>query len=266
MQEARHLLSEETLALFDRCPLAYYYDQVEHRTLNPEAAHRVEMEAAAHEATAAVLKSDLAPNSPEVRPMIEAIMLKHGLTAEESQTMTLRVVWAVYYARSRKGTFRWVGETHVLERIPGANVRADFDVAVENGKVAPLEIIHWVFGDHRIESSEELKFSLGAAINRLVASALEPDTNLRPIAVTEVHVPSGTAVTAVPEDPQVVGAYLWIEDQAHQIHECEEHKAFPGRPGAQCTACAYASACQACPSCSYRFTCRNASAKLEMAV
>lgn len=266
MQQASVLLSEESLALFDRCPLAYYYDQVEHRALNPDAAHRVEMEVAAHEAAAEVLKAGLMANAPEVRPMIEAIMAKHGLTPEETQTMTLRVIWAVQYARSRRGTFRWVGETHVLERIPGANVKANFDVVVEKGKVAPLEIIHWVFGGPRTESSEELKYSVGAAINRLVASALEPDTGLRPIAVTEVHVPSGTAVTAVPDDPQVAGAYLWIEDQAHQIHECEDRKSFPGRPGAQCSECAYASACQACPSCGYRFTCRNAAAKVEMAV
>lgn len=266
MQEASVLLSEESLALFERCPLAYYYDQVEHSTLNPDAAHRAEMETAAHEAAALVLKSGLAPDSPQVRTMIEEVMARHELTLEETRTMTLRVVWAARYAWSRKGSFRWVGEEHVLERIPGASVRANFDVAVINGKVAPIEIIHWVFGGERLETSEELKYSVGAAINRLVASALEPDTGLRPIAVTEVHVPSGTAVTAVPDDPQLIGAYLWIEDQAHLIHECEEKHAYPGRPGSQCTSCEYASVCQACPSCSFRFTCRNAAAKAELAV
>lgn len=266
MQETSVLLSEESLALFDRCPLAYYYDQIEHRALNPDAAHRVEMETAAHEAAAEVLKAGLSPDAAQVRPLIEAIMAKHGLTAEETQTMTLRVIWAVRYAWSRKGNFRWVGETHELERIPGAKVRATFDVAVENGKGGPIEILHWVFGGKRTETNEELKYSVGAAIYRLVASALEPDTSLRPISVTEVHVPSGSAVTAVPDDPQIIGAYLWIEDQAHLIHECEEKKSFPGRPGAQCAECAYGSACQACPSCGFRFTCRNAGAKLEATV
>lgn len=264
MQEASVLLSEESLSLFDRCPLAYYYDQVEHRALNPEAAHRSEMETAAHEATAEVLKSGLVPDSPQVRQVIEQIMARHELTREETQTMTLRVIWAVRYAWSRKGLFRWVGETHVLDRIPGASVRAHFDVAVVNGKVAPIEIIQWVFGGERKQNSEGLKYSVGAAINRLVASALEPDTGLRPIAVTEVHVPSGMAVTAVPDDPQIIGAYLWIEDQAHQIHACEDKKAFPGRPGAQCASCAFGADCQACPSCGFRHTCRNAAAKSEL--
>lgn len=266
MQEASVLLSEDSLALFERCPLAYYYEQIEHRALNPDAAHRIEMEAAAHEATALVLKAGLAPDAPQVRKQIEEIMARHELTLEETQTMTLRVIWAVRYAYSRRGTFRWVGEEHMLERIPGATVRANFDVAVINGKVAPIEIIHWVFGGNRRETSEDLKYSVGAAINRLVASALEPDTGLRPIAVTEVHVPTGTAFTAVPDDPQLIGAYLWIEDQAHLIHECGERQAFPGRPGAQCAECAYGSACKVCPSCNFRFTCQNASTQLELAV
>lgn len=266
MQEASVLLSEESLALFARCPLAYYYDQVEHRALNPEAAHRAEMEAAAHEATAEVLKAGLVADSPRVRPLIEQIMRRHELTPEETQTMTLRVIWAVRYAWSRKGDFRWIGETHVLDRIPGATVRAHFDVAVLNGKLAPIEIIQWVFGGEWKATSEDLKYSVGAAINRLVASALEPDTGMRPIAVTEVHVPSGLAVTAVPDDPQIIGAYLWIEDQAHLIHACEEKKAFPGRPGAQCATCEYDTACQACPSCGFRFTCRNAAARVELKV
>ncbi|HEY9857461.1 MAG TPA: PD-(D/E)XK nuclease family protein [Stenomitos sp.] len=266
MQEASVLLSEESLALFERCPLAYYYEHVEHRSLNPDAAHRVEMEVAAHEAAAAVLRAGMAPDSPQVRTMIEEIMARHELTVEETQTMLLRVIWAVRYALSRKGGFRWIGEEHLLERIPGATVRANFDVAVIGGKVAPIEIIHWVFGGQRLETSDELKYSVGAAINRLVASALEPDTGMRPIAVTEVHVPSGTAVTAVPDDPQLIGAYLWIEDQAQMIHECEEKHAFTGRPGSQCAACEYAGNCQTCPACNFRYTCRNAAAKLEMAV
>lgn len=266
MQEASVLLSEESLALFARCPLAYYYDQVEHRALNPEAAHRAEMETAAHEATAEVLKAGLVPDSPQVRPLIEQIMARYELTPEETQTMTLRVIWAVRYAWSRKGIFRWVGETHVLDRIPGATVRAHFDVAVVNGKLAPIEIIQWVFGGEWKVTSEDLKYSVGASISRLAASALEPDTGMRPIAVTEVHVPSGLAVTAVPDDPQIIGAYLWIEDQAHLIHECGEKKAFPGRPGAQCSSCDFDVACQACPSCSFRFTCRNAAAKVELTV
>lgn len=264
MQEASVLLSEESLALFERCPLAYYYDQVEHRSLNPDAAHRVEMEVAGHEAAAAALKSGMAPDSPQVREMIEQVMARHALTPEEAKTMTLRVIWAVRYAWARKGTFRWLGEEHVLERIPGATVQAHFDVAVVNGKVAPIEIIHWVFGGRRRETSDELKYSVGASINRLVASALEPDTNLRPIAVTEVHVPSGTAVTAVPDDPQLVGAYLWIEDQAHLIHEYGERHAFPGKPGHQCATCEYGNVCQTCPTCTFQFTCRNAHAKKEL--
>ena len=130
-----------------------------------------------------------------------------------------------------------------MVRIPGVTVWGKFDVAVAGGKVAPLEVIDWTFGRRRAANEDELRGALGTIIYRLIAGA--HDVELRPIAITEAHVPSGSILTVVLTDEDVLAGWDRVKRTAAEIQAAIAAAEFPARTGVHCSYCPYRASCPA---------------------
>ncbi|HXH07170.1 MAG TPA: PD-(D/E)XK nuclease family protein [Vicinamibacterales bacterium] len=130
-----------------------------------------------------------------------------------------------------------------MVRIPRVTVWGKFDLAIVGGNVAPLEIIDWTFGRGRAANEAELRTALGTLIYRLIAGAHELE--LRPIAITEVHVPSNSVLTVTPTDEEVIGGWNRLKALAAEISASIDSGEFPARTGVHCSYCPYRASCPA---------------------
>jgi CRISPR/Cas system-associated exonuclease Cas4 (RecB family) len=78
---------------------------------------------------------------------------------------------------------------------------------------------------------------------RLVAG--HNDRSRRPIAITEVHVPSMTSLTVVPTDENVMEAWERVCDIATEIRTAIATGKFPAQPGPWCRYCGHVDICPA---------------------
>ncbi len=236
-------LSKSILGTWGRCRLAYKYERVDRiaSAVPPSAAQL--RGTAAHEAVAEVLKGGLEPGSAASLAVIDRIVDGHGLSGGDRERVRGWVVDAARMVVERGGKLRWIEELFSVERTDVFTLWAKFDVAVVGGALAPLEVIDFTFGKQRVTTPEELASSIGARAYRLAAGHVEPDRSIRPIAITELHAPSCSTITIVPDDAYVVAAWAELKVVAAEIRKARESDAFPATPGRHCGWCAYRDRC-----------------------
>lgn len=183
------------------------------------------------------------PSSEEAEARIDAVLGEYALDAKEVGKIAGWVRDAVEAVAARGGHVRWIEELLAMGRLPAVTVWAKFDTAVVGGSVAPLEVIDFTFGSMRARDEAELAASIGAKLYRLVAGHAEPDSSLRPIAITELHAPSGTEITVIPTDDDVRAAWAEAERIAEEIRTARERGEFPATPGFHCAWCSYREDC-----------------------
>jgi putative RecB family exonuclease len=236
-------LSKSILGTWGRCRLAYKYERVDRiaSAVPPSAAQL--RGTAAHAAVAEVLKGGLEPGSAASLAVIDRIVDGHGLSDVDRERVRGWVVDAARMVVERGGTLRWVEELFSVERTDVFTLWAKFDVAVVGGALAPLEVIDFTFGAHRVTTPEELASSIGARAYRLAAGHVEPDRKVRPIAITELHGPSCSTITIVPDDAYVTDAWAQMKAVAAEIRTARELDEFPATPGRHCGWCAHRDRC-----------------------
>lgn len=238
-------VSKSSAALFERCPLAYAYEKVERREADIEGSSEAQLVgSAAHEAVAALLRADHASLELErMEKIVGTVLDGYGLGRAARGRVEAWALEAADIATSRGGKLRWIEEMMTMVRIPGVTVWGKLDVAIAGGSTAPLEIIDWTFGRARVTDEGALRDSLGTAIYRLIAGVHE--TDLRPIAVTEVHVPSASIMTVTLTDEEVIVGWERLKRTAAAIRKAIDAGAFPARPGTHCSYCQYRVSCPA---------------------
>src|SRR4051812_31663831 len=215
-------VSKSSAALFERCPLAYAYEKVERRDPDVEGTSEAQLAgSAAHEAVAALLGAGHASLELEqMERVVSRVLDGYGLGRAARERVKAWALEAADIATSRGGALRWIEEMMTMVRIPGVTVWGKLDVAIAGGSAAPLEIIDWTFGRARVPDEDALRASLGTAIYRLIAGVHEPD--LRPIAVTEVHVPSGSMITVTLSDEEVIAGWERVKRTGAAIRDAIE--------------------------------------------
>jgi hypothetical protein len=238
-------ISKSSAALFARCPLAYSYEKIERREPDLDTGSEAQLVgSAAHDAVAALLRAGHAALGIEqIEQTVRTVLDGYGIGRAARERAEAWAIEAADIATSRGGTLRWIEELKAMVRIPGVTVWGKLDVAVAGGSAAPLEIIDWTFGRTRAANADALRESLGAVIYRMIAGVHEPD--LRPIAISEVHVPSGSVITVTLTDEEVTLGWERIKRTARTIREATASGTLPARPGTHCTFCQYRVSCQA---------------------
>lgn len=234
-------LSKSSISVWEQCALQYRFERIDRRDgEEQEPGRALLLGTAAHAATAAAIEDPERGGEAAERVLEEYALGENDLDAAQCWATD-----AVRFAADRGGQPKWIEELLAMERIPGVTVWGKFDVAVAGGSVAPLEVIDWTFGRARVSGEEELAASWGARLYRLLAGTHEPDTRLRPIAITEVHVPTMSVVTVIPDDDYVRAAFQSVKDLAARIRAAIATGEFPPTTGAHCRFCAHRSACPA---------------------
>jgi len=236
-------LSKSIVATWERCRLAYRFERVDRITssLRPSAAQL--RGTAAHAAVAEVLKRRLEPGSASSVAVIDGVLDGHGLSGGDGERVRGWVVDVARVVVERGGALRWVEELFSVERTDAFTLWAKFDVAVVGGALAPLEVIDFTFGARRVTTSGELAASIGARAYRLAAGHVEPDRRIRPIAISELHGPSGSTITIIPNDQFVTDAWQEMKAIAAEIRTARETDEFPATPGRHCGWCGYRDRC-----------------------
>lgn len=238
-------LSKSIWQTFDRCRLAYRFERVDRLGSDDGGSPALLRGSAGHEVTAALIVAGVDVGSEQSAEIIDKVMSNYALDADDVAQIEEWANDAVGLLRGRGGTARWVEELLAMDRIPDTTVWAKFDAAVVGGDVAPLEVVDWTFGSARVADEEQLAQSVGARVYRLVAGHAEPDQSLRPIAITEVHVPTMTTVTVIPTDDEVRAAYTSTKEKAAQIRSAITAQEFPASPGMHCAWCSWRTHCPA---------------------
>jgi hypothetical protein len=171
----------------------------------------------------------------------EKALAESHLDATQAKDLTDLASNAVDLARARGGRLKWIEQLVSSDRVPGLRVWGRLDVLVDAGQVAPLEVIDWTFGRRRYMSAEDLATSSGTILYTLIAGGCTPRS--RPIAVTDVHVPSLTQTTAVLTPDEVLDGVERIQARADEIRQAIATNAFPPNPGPHCDWCDFQSIC-----------------------
>lgn len=238
-------LSKSTIGTFEDCRLRYFHDKVEKRTAIKVVTAAGIRGQAGHAAVAAALmvpKDSTADLYARVGVALSAFDISQDLRG----TLAGYAAEAESFARNRGGHLTWIEEFKSMECYGGAlNVTlwAKPDLAIMGGYIAPLEVVDWTFGKPRVESADELLGSLSTAMLRLVAG--HNDRQQRPIAITEVHVPSMTSITVVPTDEDVMTAWERVCEIATEIRTAIATGEFPAQPGPWCRYCGHVDICPA---------------------
>jgi putative RecB family exonuclease len=236
-------LSKSIIGRWRDCRLAYRFERIDRfRPAGSPTAAQVRG-SAAHEAVAAVLREGVEPHGHRAAVLVGEIAERHGLSDADVERVCGWVCWAAAQVLGRGGRLRWVEELVAVERTAAFTLWAKFDVVVAGGALAPLEVIDYTFGARRVRSPEELAQSVGARAYRLAAGHAEPDRKVRPVAVTEMHVPSGTAITIVPDDGFVREAWAQMHEVAREIRVARAAGDFAPTPGRHCGWCDYRDRC-----------------------
>src|SRR5207249_11388850 len=127
------------------------------------------------------------------------------------------VVTAAKWAYERGGQLQWIEQLIGVDRNPNFVLWGKTDAAIVGGDLVPIEVVDWTFGRQRFDRPEQFRQSLPARIHRLCAGHAAPDRSARPIAVTEMHVPSGTSMTVVHTDEDVRSAWGDMKRYAAEI-------------------------------------------------
>ena len=236
-------LSKSIIETWHRCRLAYRYERVDRLPPDDEPSRALIMGGAAHEAVAALLKAGIDPDSGGALERIEEVTDGYALDDADADKVSGWAVTAARYALDRGGTLRWIESLLVMQRLREIPVWGKFDAAIVGGSVAPLEVIDWKFGRAHARTPEDLAASVGPHVYRLLAGHCEPDATLRPIAITEFHVPSGTEVTISPADDAVEQWWSELKDVAAEIRTAHAADTFPATPGIHCAWCSYRDRC-----------------------
>lgn len=235
--------SKSSIAVWESCPLRYRFDKIERRPGEQEEPGRAQLlGTAAHEAAAAAIVDPAGPAAAE------RVLGDYALDDNDLDAAQCWASDAARFAAARGGQPRWVEELLVMERIAGVAVWGKFDVAIQGGSAAPIEVIDWTFGRARVAGEEDLAASWAGRLYRLLAGTHEPDRRLRPIAITEVHVPTMAAVTMIPDDEYVRAAFQDVKDLAAEIRSAAATGEFPARTGSHCRFCPHRAACPAIAS------------------
>lgn len=236
-------ISKSIIQRWQTCRLAYRFERVDRIPSEMQASSAQLRGLVAHAAVAEILKLRLEPGSASSIAVIDEIMDRHCLSRVDSERVRIWVIDAARLVVQRGGTLRWVEELFSVERTDLFTLWAKFDVAVVGGALAPLEVIDFTFGARRATTPEELATSIGARAYRLAAGHVEPDRSVRPIAITELHGPSSSTITIVPDDRYVVEAWAQMKAVAAEIRTARETDEFPATPGRHCGWCAYRERC-----------------------
>ncbi len=106
-----------------------------------------------------------------------------------------------------------------------------------------IEVVDFTFGSKRCASEEGLLAANGTKVYRLVAGACERDQTLRPIRITEFHVPSGEVISVMPTDDDVRAWFREVHQVADSIRQARTHGLFPANPGPHCGWCVWREQC-----------------------
>jgi hypothetical protein len=236
-------LSKSIVGRWRTCRLAYRFERVDRLPASVSPSEGQVRGVAAHEAAALLLKGRIDPGSGEASSVIDRVVEKHCLTGADGGRLRDWVMDAVGVVLDRGGALRWIEELFSVERTSEFTLWAKFDVAIVGGATAPLEVLDLTFGRPRVADADELAETIGARAYRLAAGHAEPDRTIRPIAVTELHAPSRSTITIVPDDNFVREAWTEMKVLASEIRIARESDDFPATPGLHCRWCAYRDCC-----------------------
>jgi hypothetical protein len=237
-------LSKSTIGTFEDCRLRYKFDKIDKRTAITVATAASVRGQAGHAAVSAVLSAP-GGSADNRYALISRALGAFDISTDLRGTLAGYAAEAEDFARNRGGHFRWIEEFKCMECHSGVlkNVTlwAKPDLAILDGYIAPLEVIDWTFGKPRVESADELVGNLSTSMLRLVAG--HNDRSRRPIAITEVHVPTMTSITVVPTDEDVMAAWERVCDIATEIRTAIATGEFPAQPGPWCRYCGHVDIC-----------------------
>ena len=236
-------LSKTTIGMFEDCRLRYYLDKIEKRTSIKVATAAGTRGEAGHAAVAAALQAAESDPYSSIGKALGAFDISDDLRGQ----LAGYAADAALFARSRGGRLAWIEDFIAMECHSGplrnVTLWARPDLAIFGGYIAPLEVIDWTFGKPRVETAAELLQALSTSMLRMVAG--HKDRGSRPIAITEVHVPSMTVITTVPTDEDVMRAWDRVCEVAAEIREAIATGEFPAQPGPYCRYCGHLDICPA---------------------
>lgn len=216
------------------CPARYRWAKIEKLPGQLDETYAQRYGSAGHKAIESLLRrrdEDVARDSVST----------YGLTEDDSELLISHAWRAVDWVRTR-GKLTWIEELSKWQSNAGRfTLWACFDAAVTstNG----LEVIDFTFSQSpRYRASAELAESLAGGWYRLVAGAV---TTVRPIFVTDLHVPTMTAVSTVLDKAHVINAHRQVLLARDEIITVVAAGEFPTRPGPHCGGCPYRLNCPA---------------------
>jgi len=232
-------LSKSKLLTFETCPAQFHY-RYEMR-LAPDYAPGPEVErgVACHAAVATAVRAgeDIGASA-----RIRETLARWPLVGDDAGQLCAWATAAARWLRSRGGQIGWVEESCRAVGLDGIVLEARFDAVVFRGSAGPLEVVDWKFGrEPRRGGEAALAQSIDAATYRLAAGLLAP--GIRPIVVTEVHVPSMTVFTCVPDEDQVNTSLVRLRRAEAALLKARETGDWAPVPGKACLRCLYRWTC-----------------------
>lgn len=209
-------ISRTAIEQFHRCPQQYRFQRID-KLPAPMSGRFMAITETLSLALTALAPAEAAPR----------ILARYGdFTREEVAS----ILWALKLIHNRGGEIVWINR--ILTTTKGeVELAAKLDAAIIGGSQAPLELFRWATGS---------RFTSQAAWLRIAASSL--DTDLRPIAITELHLSNQRAVTSSPQATDVASTWLQVKRASRQIAMEQNWQA---NPGSHCSWCPYQDQCPA---------------------
>jgi hypothetical protein len=121
----------------------------------------------------------------------------------------------------------------------GFTLHARLDAVVEAGRLGGVEVIDFKTGVI-CPRPESVRVDAEAGIHRLILGGMTP---VRPIHITQLHLPSATPVTVQLSDDEVLAEWNDVLEARDEIRRAIEWDEFPAQPGPHCASCQYRSSC-----------------------
>jgi hypothetical protein len=245
-------LSKSAIYELSRCPRRYAWARLEKREgdLGPSAV--LSRGNAFHAAVAALLREPAQGTAIDRLRVAKEAVSRHPINDEARREIERAALSAEAWARARvgSGAIRYIEATLKTPRLPGVLLWGKADLGIERGLGCPtgVEVIDWKYHDRPSygapREADDLRGDPGVEMYRLLAGVFVPK-DLRPIVVTEVHLPEFEVVCVELSDAEVEQAWEHHKGWRDELLARVEQGAFPATPGRHCSYCPFKLSCDA---------------------
>jgi putative RecB family exonuclease len=230
-------LSKTTIRTFRACPKAYRLEKIDRLPGSAEATAAQARGTAVHAALEAVLRH---AGDQEIDAVVEEA-LDSLADFEEAALLVDWVRTGLDYVDGQGGTITVVEDFAKLDRSQSAGftLHARLDVVVEGGRAGGVEVVDFKTAT-MCPTPRLVRMDAEAGIHRLIIGGTTP---LRPVSITQLHLPSATPVTVQLTDEEVLAAWNDVIDARDAIRRALESGIFEATPGAHCAGCQYRTIC-----------------------